>query len=217
MYVDDAIFNHGVHYNYLNEREKNNALFQSVNLAEGIYQPLIDFIRQIGNAEEIQPIHRCVLFSIYQYLTLLCFNNLEVKQVLMEFLPDILPHLSKKVGAANFLYEVSVNNKLLINNDELVDLIVDQSLEACIALSNEDIVKTTFFGKEFNPNDNPNDYEKSKILYALRGILIFNDEGNKKNQEKLMNKLQDNKYRILIFNENTPFMQKLDNFTLNPK
>jgi hypothetical protein len=34
----------------------------------------------------------------------------------MQYIPDILPHLSKKVGASNFLYEVCINNKLLVNN-----------------------------------------------------------------------------------------------------
>ena len=27
-----------------------------------------------------------------------------------------------------------------------------------------------------------NDYEKSRILYCLRGVLLFGDEGHKKNQ-----------------------------------
>lgn len=42
-------------------------------------------------------------------------------------------------------------------------------------------------------------YEKSQIFYALRGILLFNGQGHHRNQELLMNKLQDNKYRGLIY------------------
>ncbi len=46
----------------------------------------------------------------------------------MHYIPDVLPHLSKKVGAANFIYEVSINNKLLVNNQELVVKIIDGAL-----------------------------------------------------------------------------------------
>ena len=52
----------------------------------------------------------------------------------MEFIPDFLPHLSQKVGADNFLYEVCVNNKLLVNNQELVSKIIDGALYACLQL-----------------------------------------------------------------------------------
>ncbi len=95
-------------------------------------------------------------------------------------------------------------------------MIIDASLEACMTLSHQDIVTTTFFGKDPG-TENANYYEKSKILFSLRGILIFNEQGINKNQEKLMNKIQDNKYRMLIFTGPTPFVQKLDNLNLNPK
>ncbi len=52
----------------------------------------------------------------------------------MKYIPDILPHLSLKVGADNFLYEVCVNNKLLVNNEVLVNEIIDGALNACIKL-----------------------------------------------------------------------------------
>jgi len=53
----------------------------------------------------------------------------------MKYIPDILPHLSLKVGADNFLYEVCVNNKLLVNNEGLVSQIIDGALDACIKLN----------------------------------------------------------------------------------
>lgn len=46
----------------------------------------------------------------------------------MEFVPYILPHLKRRVGAANFLYHVSFDNKLLISNTSLVKLIIDGAL-----------------------------------------------------------------------------------------
>ena len=52
----------------------------------------------------------------------------------MEYVLDILPHLSKKVGAANFLYQVTLNNKNLIANTQLVGKLIDGALEACLEL-----------------------------------------------------------------------------------
>lgn len=90
-----------------------------MNIAEGIYQPLMAYIRIVGENPPNE-IHRQILFGIYHYLALLCFNNLDGKQKLMQFVPDILPHLKHRVGAANFLYQVTVNNKNLIANTSLV-------------------------------------------------------------------------------------------------
>ena len=72
--------------------------------------------------------HKKLLFSIFQYLTLLCFNYLEAKQILMEFIPDVLPFLKMKVGAANFICEICKNNKLLVSKEEIVTSIIDAAL-----------------------------------------------------------------------------------------
>ena len=45
MSVDPEVFNNTQVHNYLDEKEKNNELFQAVNLAEGIYIPLIQYIK----------------------------------------------------------------------------------------------------------------------------------------------------------------------------
>lgn len=102
-----------------------------MNIAEGIYLPLTSYIKLVGDCP-LNKIHRRILFSIYHYLALLCFNNLEGKQKLMEYIVDALPHLKKSVGAANFLYHVTLNNKNLIANTGLVAKIIDGALEACI-------------------------------------------------------------------------------------
>ena len=136
MFVEDSMFNKNAVYNYLNEKEINNKLFQAVNIAEGIYIPLMTYIQLVGD-NLLNEIHRKILFAIYQYLALLCFNNLESKQKLMEYVPYILPHLKRRVGAANFLYHVCLNNKMLISNTALVRQIIDGALEACIELDKE--------------------------------------------------------------------------------
>lgn len=76
MSVDEDIFIPDQVYNFINEKEKNNELFQALNLAEEIYKPLIEYIKIIGPRSQLKDNHRKLLLSIYQYLTLLCFNNL---------------------------------------------------------------------------------------------------------------------------------------------
>ncbi len=62
------------------------------------------------------------------------------------------------------------------------------------------------------------DYQKSKILHSLRGILLYNDEGHKHNQELLINRLQDNKFKHLIFKGKCEFTSnKKENFSLSPE
>lgn len=63
-----------------------------------------------------QPDHYRLVRSIYMYLTLLAYNNLENKQKLMEYIPIALNHLTYKVGAPNFISEVCFNNNLLVND-----------------------------------------------------------------------------------------------------
>ena len=49
MLVEDWMFNENHVFNYLSEKEKNNRLFQDMNIAEGIYLPLTNYIKLIGN------------------------------------------------------------------------------------------------------------------------------------------------------------------------
>ena len=98
-----------------------------MNIAEGIYLPLVAYIRIMKDGPP-NSMHRKILYAVYQYLTLLCFNNLDGKQKLMDYVLDALPHLSKKVGAANFVYQVTLNNRNLIANTDLVGKIIDGSL-----------------------------------------------------------------------------------------
>ena len=49
MFVEREVFDKSIVYHFYNEKEKNNSLFQELNMAEGIYQPLLDYIIIIGN------------------------------------------------------------------------------------------------------------------------------------------------------------------------
>jgi len=59
---------------------------------------------------------------------------MKAKHLFMNYIPYILPHLNKRVGAASFLYEVCINNKILVNSEELVNSIIDGALNSCIEL-----------------------------------------------------------------------------------
>jgi hypothetical protein len=93
----------------------------------------LEYIKIIGK-NELPEIHRWLLFSIYHYLTLLCFNNIKAKHIFMEYIPYIIPHLNKRVGAASLLYEVCINNKILVNNEQFVQEIIEGALNSCIEL-----------------------------------------------------------------------------------
>ena len=56
------------------------------------------------------------------------------------------------------------------------------------------------------------DYEKAQIFYALRGVCLFNDHGHHRNQELLMNRLQDNKFRKLIYQNIVEFKSDIDKY-----
>lgn len=54
--------------------------------------------------------------------------------MLMHYIPDILPHLGKKVGADSFLFMVCKSNKLLVSNEVVVTNIIDAALKSCVDL-----------------------------------------------------------------------------------
>jgi hypothetical protein len=141
---------------------------------------------------------------------------MKAKHIFMEYIPFIIPHLNKRVGAASFLYEVCINNKILVNNEQLVQQIIEGALNSCIELEQEELIHgivSNAINHDLNLNNN---FEKSRILYCLRGVLIFNDEGHKRNQQILMNRLQDNRFRRLVFNGTLSFTAKKEEFNLSP-
>ena len=45
MYVEKEVFDKSIVYHFYSEKEQNNDLFQQLNMAEGIYEPLLSYIR----------------------------------------------------------------------------------------------------------------------------------------------------------------------------
>ncbi len=70
---------------------------------------------------------------------------------------------------------------MLISNTALVRQIIDGALEACIELDREEMANAIMVRDE-RENLYHYSYEKSQILFALRGILLLNDEGFRINQ-----------------------------------
>lgn len=126
---------------------------------------------------------RWLLLSIYNYLTLLVFNNLENKQRLLGDIKWVLPHLKYKVGAPQFIYNICFNNKILVNNEPLVRDIAEAIIAAC---------------GEFTIDD----YERSNLLHSLRGLVMFNEKGHERNQKLVFSLIQKNRDLRLI--ENRP-------------
>lgn len=60
-------------------------------------------------------------------------------------------------------------------------------------------------------------FEKSQILFSLRGILLLNSEGFRINQELLMNRFQDNRFKRLIYRGKVEFISNRDSFSLTPE
>jgi hypothetical protein len=100
----------------------------------------------------------------------------------MSYIPSVIPHLNKKVGAANFLYQVSINNKLLVSDYNMVKIIIDGALDACNSLDCDEPLDTLLAFSLEKENLFYKNYEKSQILFSLRGILLLNDEGYRVNQ-----------------------------------
>jgi len=65
---------------------------------------------------------------------------MKAKHFFMKYIPDIMPHLNKRVGAASFLYEVCINNKILVNSEEVVNSIIEGALNSCVELEQQEIL-----------------------------------------------------------------------------
>jgi hypothetical protein len=182
MTVDESIFNQDRIVPFYNEREQNDKLFQTMALVQEVHTHIFSYIERITEEPRTNE-QRWLLFAIYNYLTLLVFNNLENKQHLMPYIRLVLPHLKYRVGAAQFIYNICYNNKILVNSEDLVKEIIEAIIEACGKFSIED-------------------YERSSLLFSLRGLVFFNEKGHERNQKLVLSIVQKNRDLRLI--ENRP-------------
>lgn len=183
MTVDESFFDRDHLVPFYTEKEQNDRLFQTMALVQEVHLPIFEYIKLTTAKPEVieHESHYRLLRSIYNYLTLLVFNNLENKQHLMQYIPLVLPHLRCRVGTPHFIYNICSNNKILVNDEQLVEKIVNGIIEGL---------------KEFTVDD----FERSNLLFTFRGLVMFNEKGHKKNQKLVVNMLQ--KHRDLKLIEN---------------
>lgn len=143
-----------------------------------VHVHIFSYIERITEAPRTRE-QRWLLFAIYNYLTLLVFNNLENKQHLMQYIRLVLPHLQYRVGAAQFIYNICFNNKILVNSEDIVKEIVEAIITAC-------------------GNFSIDDYERSSLLFSLRGLVFFNEKGHERNQKLVLSLVQKNRDLRLI-------------------
>jgi hypothetical protein len=148
-----------------------------------VHLPIFEYIKLTTDKPEVigNEYHYRLLRSIYNYLTLLVFNNLENKQHLMQYIPLVLPHLKCRVGTPHFIYNICYNNKILVNDEVLVQKIINGIIEGLTKFSIDD-------------------YERSNLLFAFRGLVMFNEKGHKRNQKLVVNMLQKHRELHLIEN-----------------
>lgn len=119
MTVDESLFDRGKLLPTITEKEMNDRLFQTMALVQEVHVPIFDYIKMVKEEPTTEDHYR-LLCSIYNYLTLLVFNNIENKQHMMQYIRLVLPHLEYRVGTPQFIYHVCYNNKLLINDEPFV-------------------------------------------------------------------------------------------------
>lgn len=99
----------------------------------------------------------------------------------MQYIKLVLPHLKYRVGVPQFIYNICFNNKILVNSEDLVRTIVEAIVAAC---------------GEFSIDD----YERSNLLFSLRGLVLFNEKGHERNQKLVLSIVQKNRDLRLIEN-----------------
>lgn len=178
MTVDESLFDRGKLLQTITEKEMNDRLFQTMALVQEVHVPIFDYIKMVKEEPATEDHYR-LLCSIYNYLTLLVFNNIENKQHMMQYIRLVLPHLEYRVGTPQFIYHVCYNNKLLINDEPFVREIVEAIIKAC---------------HKFPIND----YERSNLIFTFRAMAMFNEKGHKKNQKLILSLMQKNRDLKLI-------------------
>lgn len=97
------------------------------------------------------------LHAAYNFLTVLVWNNIEIKNELDPFLSEAEQHIAKNVGCIDFIHEMYKNNSRLVLKID-VSRIVNKIIEEA---NKQDITY----------------YHKSKLLDFLRTICVFDNKG----------------------------------------
>lgn len=132
-----------------------------------------------------------VLHAVYNFLTVMIWNHNENKKDLTYFLRFSKTHLKYNVGCIDFFREMYTNNKSLVKAESEVEEIVDEVVSIANSLE-------------------LNSFYKSKLMNFLRVLAIFDDKGDTKNQNIIMEvisryQVASNNKTVFIFNSTKEF------------
>ncbi|CAD8049274.1 unnamed protein product [Paramecium sonneborni] len=182
------------------EREQNYKLHQAILMAEQIHVPLLNFIQKFNI--DYPTIYWKLLHSIYDFLTILIWNNSENKQVIMnnkQLIQSLEQHLKFNIGTIDFLKALYADNKALLYSEREMTFILQSVVPVCNDLS-------------------INNYFKSKTLDFIKALLLSNSNYITSNQTQILQKLQEKQFNkiILLFNiysEQTPISPEENSFS----
>ena len=122
------------------------------------------------------------LSIIYEFLTLLVYNNTRNKKLFSKDIRFVLPHLIYNCKAIEFLKKVVAENQTVINNRDLVNDLVVGILEAAHLIEEEEDKLII----------------KAKLIDSLRVFCIYDNKTHTENQSLIMIHMQNKKYENTI-------------------
>ncbi|CAD8133692.1 unnamed protein product [Paramecium octaurelia] len=182
------------------EREQNYKLHQAILIAEEIHIPLLEYIYKFKADQST--IYWKFLHSIYDFFTILIWNNQENKQIIIknkQLMQSIEQHLKFNIGAIDFLKALYANNKSLLLSEREMTFILQSVVPVC----NEELI---------------NSYFKSKTLDFIKALLLFNSNYITSNQTIVLQKLQEKQFNKIIlqfniYDDQTPVSPGENNFS----
>lgn len=116
---------------------------------------------------------------MYEFLTLLVFDNPRNKRILAKSILDCEKHLNTNYKAIDFMREMIRNNKDIVFKKEIVMRIVRYVLDLM--------------------NDNEDYLLKAKLFESLRLFCVYNNKVYTDNQTIILSMLQNKKYKKIMF------------------
>ncbi|EAR85423.2 transmembrane protein, putative (macronuclear) [Tetrahymena thermophila SB210] len=157
--------------NFIGEREDHNLLIQNLIRSYDLHQVFLKFLNDTQDERNKESNNlKILLTSIYQFITLMIWNNNEAKIDLYNTKNIAVNHLVLNVGSLEFLKELYNNSKqLLYNQSEIIYI-------------SQSILRVAYFTQIL--------FYKAKLIYFLRTLLIQNDKPIKDNQEIVFSEIQ---------------------------
>ncbi|KAL4462930.1 hypothetical protein ABPG72_019582 [Tetrahymena utriculariae] len=157
--------------NFIGEREDHNLLLQNLIRSYDLHQIFLKFLNDTQDERNKESSNlKILLTSIYQFITLMIWNNNEAKIDLYDTKNIAVNHMILNVGSLEFLKELYNNSKqLLYNQSEIIYI-------------SQSVLRVAYFTQI--------QFYKAKLIYFLRTLMIQNDNPIKDNQEIVFSEIQ---------------------------